>query len=85
MCGISAPIGAFSTSVPNPTLIPVSPVVNIGSDAEGGVSQTLITASVAVQLDSFSLMVVAYTFTGGNSSLAIVSINPEVSSDCDFG
>ena len=52
------------TSSPTPTLIPVSPVV----DVRGGV----ITASVAVKIDNFSLMVVAYTFPNDSSSLGIV-------------
>ena len=71
MCDISIPIGVFDT---DPTaLIPVSTIVNIGGDVEGGVSQTLITASVAVQIDNFSLMVVAYTFPNDSHSLTIVS------------
>ena len=64
------------SDIPPPTLTPVSEMVNIGGDIGDGVFGTTITASVAVKLDTFSLMVVAYTFTSGNSSLAIVSITP---------
>ncbi len=71
MCDISLPIGRFSTTLAN--LIPVSPVVDISATEDGQI-RTTITASVAVKIDRFSLMVVAYNiFESGIDSMGIVS------------
>ena len=71
MCDISLPIGAFQ---PTRVSIPVSQVISIGDDIGDGVVGTTITASVAVKIDSFSLMVVAYTSPSAASSIGIVSL-----------
>ena len=70
MCNISLPIGANRN---DPVSVPVSEVVDIGGLVDG-VSRSTITASVAVQIDTFSLMVVAYTSPSGINSIGIVSV-----------
>ena len=69
MCDISLPIGAFFRG-DHSNLIPVFPVVDIGDTTE--VVPTSITATVAVKIDSFSLIVVAYSSSFDNNSIGIV-------------
>ena len=69
MCDISLPIGAFFDGDLS-DLIPVFPMVDIG----GTDICTSITASVAVKIDSFSLMVVAYSSSTGSNLIGIVGL-----------
>ena len=48
-------------------------VIDIGTDLAVASRLSTITASVAVQLEGFSLIMVAYTSVSGQNSLAIVS------------
>ena len=63
MCDISLPIGAFDRGVLS-DMVPSFSVVVI---------PTSITASVAVKIDNFSLMVMAYLFSNGSNLIGIVS------------
>ena len=70
MCDTSLPIGSFPDGDASDNLIPAFPVVDIG-DASDSVRAS-ITASVAVKIDGFSLMVVAYSSSTDSHSIGIV-------------
>ena len=73
MCDISLPIGAFFSGDNPSDFIPVFELLDINNAVEE--ISTSITASVVVKIDSFSLMVVAYSSsTTGSNLIGIVGL-----------
>ena len=55
------------------SILRVPSIISVGDDLGTASARSTITASVAVQLEGFSLVVVAYTALDGSNSVGIVS------------